>query len=44
MLHITIVGGGIAGLSAAIMLCEIPNIQINIYEKDKIEKKIKINQ
>jgi uncharacterized protein with NAD-binding domain and iron-sulfur cluster len=35
MLHVTIVGGGIAGLSAAIMLCEIPNIQINIYEKEK---------
>ena len=34
MLHVTIVGGGIAGLSAAIMLCEIPNIQINIYEKE----------
>ena len=35
MINITIIGGGIAGLSAATILSEIPNIKISIYEKKK---------
>jgi hypothetical protein len=34
-LHIIIIGGGIAGLSAATILCQIPNIKITIYEKEE---------
>lgn len=34
MLHIVIVGGGIAGLSAATILSDLPNVKISIYEKE----------
>ena len=33
-MKIIIIGGGIAGLSAATLLCDIPNIEIVIYEKE----------
>jgi hypothetical protein len=34
-MNITIIGGGIAGLSAATILCEIPNLKITLYEREK---------
>jgi len=34
-MNITIIGGGIAGLSAATILCEIPNLKVTLYEKEK---------
>ena len=33
-MKIIIVGAGVAGLSAATMLCEIPDLEIIIYEKE----------
>jgi uncharacterized protein with NAD-binding domain and iron-sulfur cluster len=33
-MKVIIVGGGYAGLSAATMLCEQPNIDVEIYEKE----------
>ena len=35
MINVTLIGGGISGLSAATILSEIPNIKISIYEKEK---------
>ena len=35
MLKIIIIGGGIAGLSAATILCKLPNVTVYIYEKEK---------
>ena len=34
MVKVVIIGGGIAGLSAATLLCDISNINIEIYEKE----------
>ena len=34
MINIIIIGGGIAGLSAGTILCELPNVKITIYEKE----------
>ena len=34
MINVVIIGGGIAGLSCATILCEIPNVKITIYEKE----------
>ena len=33
-MNIVIIGGGIAGLSAATILCELPNINVIIFEKE----------
>ena len=33
-MKVVIVGAGVAGLSAATMLCEIPNVEVFIYEKE----------
>ena len=33
-MKIIIIGGGIAGLSAATILCDNPNLDISIYEKE----------
>jgi len=35
-MKVVIIGGGIAGLSVAMMLCDIPNITISLYEKENI--------
>jgi heterodisulfide reductase subunit A-like polyferredoxin len=33
-MKIVIVGGGIAGLSCATLLCQVPGINIELYEKE----------
>jgi len=33
-MKVIIIGGGIAGLSAAFQLCQVPNIEVELYEKE----------
>ena len=39
-LRVAIVGGGPGGLATAIALSKIPDVQVHIYEKDKILREV----
>lgn len=39
-LRVAIVGGGPGGLATAIALSKIPNVQVHIYEKDKVLREV----
>ena len=39
-LRVAIVGGGPGGLATAIALSKIPDVQVHIYEKDKVLREV----
>lgn len=39
-LRVAVVGGGPGGLATAIALSKIPNVEVHIYEKDKILREV----
>lgn len=40
VLRVAIVGGGPGGLATAIALSRIPNVDVHVYEKDKVLREV----
>lgn len=40
ILRVAIVGGGPGGLATAIALSKVPNVEVQVYEKDKILREV----
>lgn len=40
VLRVAIVGGGPGGLATAIALSKIPNVDVHVYEKDKVLREV----
>lgn len=40
VLRVAIVGGGPGGLATAIALSKIPNVNVHVYEKDKVLREV----
>lgn len=39
-LRVAIVGGGPGGLATAIALSKVPNVEVHVYEKDKVLREV----
>lgn len=40
VLRVAIVGGGPGGLATAIALSKVPNVEVHVYEKDKVLREV----